>query len=212
MAEEKGRRAHLIEELGKSFLKTNALKIGDFRTSTGTRTPYYIDLKTTISFPNALSLVVDCLGVQLEEIERKSRIDYLCGVPVTGLIFSSILSHDKSKPMVYSSKEPSSHRLVGIMNPGAEVLIVDDVSETGKSMETAAMSIRANGGVVSNAMSLIDRMEGAKETLSSIGITLHFFTTTHELAMTLRDKLALSEDEIELVDSASSQYSGASQA
>jgi orotate phosphoribosyltransferase len=194
-------RDYLLAELGKAFLKTEALRIGDFTTSAGTRTPFYIDLRRAPSFPNVLSLAVDCLKSKLSEITVSDEISFECffGVPITGLIFTSILSRDLEKPLIYSSKE-ATHRIAGILRPGARVLIVDDVSETGISIENAAQAIRANSGIATDALTLIDRLEGASETLANMGVKLSCFTTTQELAKTLQENLALSDEEIELVE------------
>jgi len=134
------------------------------------------------------------------------KFDCICGVPVTGLLLSAILSRDMSKPLVYVPKEPG-HRLTGFVSPGSEVIIIEDVSETGKSIEYAVNSIRANGGVVSRAISIIDRLEGASEALQKMGVSLESFTTAQELADHLKENMALSEDEIALVESAGLQKS-----
>jgi orotate phosphoribosyltransferase len=192
-------REELISELGRTFLKTAALRIGDFSTSSGAKTPYYVDLRRVACFPNMFSIVIECMEKELAKISQKNAPDVIGGIPITGLIFASIIARDSSKPLVYSPVD-SDQKIIGIISPGANALVIDDVSETGKSIVSAAKAIRANGGLVSDALTLVDRSEGAKKTLGESGIILHAFTTAHELAMNLKENLVLSEQEAELVE------------
>lgn len=192
-------KAYLISELGKAFLKTSAFRIGDFKTNKGNKTPYYIDLGRVSSFPNVFSLVTDCLELELDEVSKKSQIDAVCGVPITGLIFGAALVSRVSKPLVHAPLE-QDHRIIGLVSPGSNVLIMEDVSETGKTIELASAAVRANGGVVSDALALIDRSESAREDLKKLDIDLHCFTTVGELAKRLKENMALSEEEEEILE------------
>ena len=189
----------MLSELGKAFLKTSAFRIGDFKTTKGTKTPYYVDLSRVSSFPNLLSLTVECLEVELATVSKRHTIDALCGIPITGLVFSAILAAKKSIPLIHSPLD-QEHKIIGVISPGANVIVIDDVSETGKSLEAAAAAIRANGGIVTDALTLVDRSEDATKDLDNIEIKLHSFTTVHELAKKLRDNMALSEEEEDLLE------------
>jgi len=192
-------REELISELGRAFLKTAALRIGDFKTSTGAKTPYYIDLRRVASFPNLFSIVIECLESELNKISKKSPPDAICGIPITGLLFGSIIARERSLPLVYSPTD-SEHKIIGVVAPGANFLVTDDVSETGLSIVSAAKAVRSNGGVVSIALTLLDRSEGAIRILKENGISLHCFATAHEVALKLKENLALSEEEAEMVE------------
>ena len=197
---EKDKRRELVSELGRVFLKTKALRIGNYTTSDGRKTPYYIDMRPTLSFPPAVSLVIECLEYDLRQIQSTNP-ECICGIPLTGLIFSSILAFKLGNFSDLSSQRRDGTQNFRSAQTGNKVVIVDDVSETGLSIVPAALAIRANGGIVTDALTIIDRSEGARETLAKHGIDLRAFTTTHELAKTLRENLALSDDEIELVES-----------
>ena len=196
------KRSELVSELGRVYLKTKALRIGNFTTADGRKTPYYIDLRPTLSFPSTVRIAIECLEFEMRQI-HPTNPECICGIPLTGLIFSSILAFKLETPLIYPHKPETEHKISGILKPGTRVVIVDDVSETGVSIIHAALAVLANGGIVSDALTIIDRSEGARETLSKNGIALHPFTTAHELATTLRDNLALSDEEIELVESSS---------
>ncbi len=199
MAVPKKDREYLLAELGKAFLKTSALRIGDFKTAKGTKTPYYVDLSRISSFPQIFSLAIECFEEKLSEMSRNRRIDALCGIPITGLVFGAVIATKLAIPLVHSPLD-QEHKIVGIISPGANVLLLDDVSETGRTLVTAASAIRANGGIVSDALTLVDRSEDAKEDLGKMDIQLHSFTSVQELAKKLKDNMALSEEEETLLE------------
>jgi len=201
-SEGKTSRNRLISELGKALLKVNALKIGTFETSTGDITPYYIDLKKLASFPSAFSLAFECLRSTYSERSSAIAPEYLCGIPTMGLLLSTLLANQEKVPLLYPSKShPRS--VVGLLRPGARVLVIEDVSETGVTIRSAVQAIRSSGGIVSNALTLIDRSEGADKTLSEIGVILHHFTTIEELAGTMREKMALADEQEQALESRS---------
>jgi orotate phosphoribosyltransferase len=188
-------RQRLLLELGRTLLKIGSIRIGNFTTREGESTPYFIDLKRVVSFPDVSKLVLDCLESASEGI----RYSYLCGVPISGLVFCALLANKHQKPLLYPAGE-SNYKIHGMLRPGSEVLVVDDVSETGRSIEYVAQAVRANGGIVKDALVVIDRLEGADKILAEHGVKLHSFTSIREIAETLKDNMALSEEEAELIE------------
>jgi orotate phosphoribosyltransferase len=198
-------RKETLEKLSEALLKIGAFKIGSFQTSGGGFTPYFIDLKVIVSFPEVLDLVIQCLHYSLEENLDQEKFEYLCGVPTSGLLIASILAHDLKKPLIYpasTSRESSTRGIRGILRPGSRVLLLDDVSETGYSIRTASQSVQASGGVVEFALTLIDRKEGAEKLLGDLDISLVSFTSIDEIVETLRDKMALSDEQEQAIRTA----------
>ena len=53
---------------------------------------------------------------------------------------------------------------------------------SGKNVVEAAEAIRSEGGVVEDAVVLLDRLQGGTENLRKTGIRLHSFTTMRRIA------------------------------
>jgi orotate phosphoribosyltransferase len=87
--------------------------------------------------------------------------------------------------MIYIRKESKEHGtgkvIEGYIKPGSKVLIVDDVATTGISVSKAVEAIRANGGVVENAIALVSRMEGAEENLKKLKVKLTAVITIRDI-------------------------------
>lgn len=162
-------------ELSRLLIKTNALKFGIFKLTSGKMSPYYIDLRMIPSFPDAFKKVVSLykqiINSQVPDFKR------IAGVPTAGIPFSSVVAYELQKPFIYTRKEAKQHgreRLVeGYLTPGDKILVIDDLATTGKSSREAVEAIRKEGGIVTDLVVLIDRLEGAQENMQEIEVTLH---------------------------------------
>jgi orotate phosphoribosyltransferase len=88
-------------------------------------------------------------------------------------------------------KEAKGHgmgkRIEGSFRQGDRVVVIEDSMTTGGSALNAAAAIRAEGGTVVGALTLVDREEGARDALAAVGIPLVAFTTAAELKRHLPD-------------------------
>ena len=83
--------------------------------------------------------------------------------------------------------------------PGDRIVLVDDLITTGKSLKKATRAIRAEGGIVNDAIVLVDREEGGKENLAKQNIRLHYLLKISEAARKLYKIGVLEEDELKTV-------------
>jgi len=189
----------LVFDLGKVLLKTGSFRIGTFPTHDGKVSPYYIDLGHVFYDPEAFGLVEACLEKTVSELLDVEGFAGFCGVPQTGLLLCTPLALKFRKQLIYKTRGPET-RIVGVVRPGSNILIVDGVSETGKSIGQAVKAIRESGGIVKYAVTLIDRLEIAKQELSRLEVDLRSFTTIREMSSILNDRMALSEEQEKLID------------
>jgi len=87
----------------------------------------------------------------------------------------------------------------GIIMPGDSVLLIDDLITTGKSLKKAAAAIRAEGGVVTDVVVLLDREEGGNENLAKQNIRLHCLLRVSEAAEKLYDMGTITEDQLKTI-------------
>jgi orotate phosphoribosyltransferase len=110
-------------------------------------------------------------------------------VPTAGLLYGAVLAYNFEKPFIYVRKETKEHgrgrRVEGLIQPGDKVLIIDDVITTGKNIIDAVDAIKSEGGLVEDAVVLLDRQQSGEANLKKIGVRLHSFSTIGEIADTL---------------------------
>jgi orotate phosphoribosyltransferase len=185
-------------EMAKILIKIDALKFGVFKLTSGKNSPYYIDLRIVPSFPDAFTEICNFYTEQIASQIGLKNFDRIAGVPIAGIPFASQIAYSLKKPFLYVRKGIRRHgrkrRVEGILVSGDKVLVVDDLVTTGLNMRKAAEAIRAEGGIVTQAVAFLDREEGGKEKLSKEGIQLHTLLKISEVAKILYETDAIDEE------------------
>jgi orotate phosphoribosyltransferase len=193
------RRLELIKELGRALVKTGALRFGTFTLTSGKMSSYYIDLRIMPSLPGIFKRITEAFVEAIKNMVGIERIDAIGGIPTAGLTYSTAVAYKLEKPLLYVRKEPKEHgiqkRVEGLLRPGWRVLILDDLITTGSSILRTAEAIRSEGGIVEDALVLIDRMEGGRERLENFNIKLKALAKITELSDLLYDMNIIGEDQ-----------------
>jgi orotate phosphoribosyltransferase len=176
------KRRDMVRDLAEGLVKAGALQFGPSTLPDGKESSYFINLRGVASYPGLYRLAVDAVG---EVVSKKAgKADALCGVPMVGLTMASPVAIALGKPLAYL--RPSGTRgekaVEGDLRPDWNVVVIDDLAETGKTILSSARALELEGCEVNKAVVLIDRLEGAREKLSRSGIALHAFTDILELA------------------------------
>jgi orotate phosphoribosyltransferase len=183
--------------------KIGALKFGVFKLTTGRTSPYYIDLRIVLSFPDAFRKVCDLYQKLIRGDVGDESFDRIAGIPTAGIPFASFLAYQLRKPFLYTRPRKRLHgrerRVEGIVMPGDCVLLIDDLITTGRSLKMAAVAIKSEGGVVSDAVVLLDREEGGRERLAEDKVTLHSLLRASEAADKLYQIGAITEDQLKTI-------------
>ena len=178
--------------------KIDALKFGVFTLSSGKASPYYVDLRIVPSFPDAFREICDFYGEYITRQVGLENFDRIAGVPLAGIPFASQIAYNLRKPFLYVRKDVRRHgrqrRVEGILVSGDRVLLVDDLITTGLNLKKAADAIRAEGGVVTEVVALLDREEGGKAKLEKSGVKIHTLLQMREVANTLYEIGAIDEE------------------
>lgn len=188
----------LEEELCDTLVRTGVIKFGVFKLTSGKLSPYYIDLRVVPSFPSAFRRAINAYEATIDRTVTRSGFDRIVGIPTAGVPFASTLSYRLEKPFLYIRRESKGHgrerKIEGLLFPGEKVLVVDDLITTGKSTVDAVKTIRSEGGLVTDAVVLVDRQEGGSRKLEELGVALHSFMKMSDVARRLLDMGAIDED------------------
>ena len=77
--------------------------------------------------------------------------------------------------------------------------MIDDVATTGDSIISEIESLKEAGIIVSDAFVIINRMEGATESLEAKGVRMHQLTDIFEITKILHEQNLVSNDVLESV-------------
>jgi len=186
------------DELCEILLRTGSLKFGTFKLASGILSSYYLDLRLIPSDPEAFRRTITFYSDTIAG-KVKGSIDRLTGVPTAGIAIGAVLAFTLRKPFIYVRKETKEHgmtrRIEGFLRPGDRVLLLDDVITTGSSILEAAEAIRAEGGVVEDAVVLLDRQQGGEANLRKAGVKLHSFANMRRIADELLSRGTIEESQ-----------------
>ncbi len=186
------------------LFKIDAVKFGVFKLSTGKASPYYIDLRVIPSFPDAFREIIDFYTEQITSQIGLKNFDRIAAVPITGIPFASQIAYNLKKPFLYVRKnvklQGRERRVEGVLVSGDRVLLIDDLVTTGVTLRKAAEAIRAEGGVVTQAVAFLDREEGGKEKLHEINVKLMPLLKISEIASTLYDIGAIDKESLKTIN------------
>ncbi len=192
-------KTFLMKQVGILLIKNSAIKFGDYILASGKKSPYYIDLRQTISSPITMDWIGNALTrIIINEIGR-DKIDKILGVPTAGVPFATVVSQKLAIPLIYYRQARKEHgvrkKIEGILERNDRVLIIDDLITTGESVIESAEVVRDQGGVVNELVVLLDREQGGREKLRSARIEPHVLFKISD-AMEWLHTVGLIEDKV----------------
>lgn len=177
MPQYSARREELLQ-----IVKARSFRQGTFTLSSGEVSNLYFNMKQTMMYPRGAELAAR----EFLQLAGELQVTYVSGlemgaVPVIGSM--AALSSASGAPIGTTfvrkrAKEHGTKDVIEGLGPdetldGKSVLVIDDVSTTGKSILQAVVEIRGAGGIVKHAACLVDRDEGGRELLANEGVILH---------------------------------------
>jgi orotate phosphoribosyltransferase len=196
-------KKYLMKYISLNLIRNNALKIGDYILHSGKKSPYYVDLRQTISDPISMDWISNSLArIIINEI-GESKTDKILGVPTAGVPFATIISQKLAKPMLYYRRERKEHgvrkKIEGDMQRNERIVMVDDLITTGQSVIDAVKAARDQGGVVNELVVLLDREQGGKENLRAQSIEPHVLFNISEAFEWMREVELLDEEHYNVI-------------
>ena len=185
-----------IRRLVRKLYFNKIILFGEFRLTSGLISPYYIDLRSIYSYPDIFKEIIEYYVHEISSF--KDDVDVIAGLESGGIAIAATLGYILNKPMIYIRKKPKEigmMRLIeGVLSEGDKVVIVDDVATTGGTIARGVKAIRDVGGSIDKAVVFIDRLQGAKEKLSKLGVKLYSILDIKSvLNMLYQEKLISSE-------------------
>ena len=216
-----------MEEYKKQFtdfmLSCNALKFGDFTLKSGRRSPFFMNAGAYVEGGQ----LHDIACYYAKAINDKFGLDFdvLFGPAYKGIplaVATAMAIHELyGKEVRYCSnrKEVKDHGDTGILlgsklKDGDRVIMIEDVTTSGKSMEETVPIVKAQANVeIKGLIVSLNRNEkgkGNKTALAEISDLYGFKTAAivsmPEVVEILKEKNALSEELLERIDAYYAEY------
>lgn len=193
----------LMKQIGLMLIQNESIKFGDYTLTSGKKSPYYIDLRQTISNPITMDWISNSLVRIIVNEIGKDKVDKILGVPTAGVPFATMVSQKLALPLIYYRKARKEHgvrkKIEGSVERNDRVLIVDDLITTGESVIEAAEAIREQGAIANELVVLLDREQGGSDRLREAHLEPHILFNVSEAFAWLTDVQLLSKEEFEKI-------------
>ena len=186
-----------ITPLAQDLFDSQCVRFGQFKLKSGIVSPIYLDLRRLISHPQILRRSAQAYAALLSKL----TFDRIAGIPYAGLPIATAVSLEGNWPMIYPRKESKDYgtkaEIEGLFNAGETIAMIDDLATTGGAKVEAIQKLEGAGLKVKDIVVLIDREQGATETLAAAGYTLHAVATLKPLLDAWRNSGAISAAQFE---------------
>lgn len=141
--------------------------------------PFYFNMKPTMLHPEGAHLIASLILDSLEGVE----VDMVGGLEMGAVPIASALtavSHARGRPLAafFVRKQAKDHGTKSLVEGlpkgetmrGKRLVVVEDVTTTGGSALKAAEALAAEGATIVRVVTVLDRLDGAREAFATAGL------------------------------------------
>lgn len=155
----------MTEDLAQRLIEASELR-GDFVLSSGKRSSVYFDKFRFLTEPTLLREIAVAVRPLLPE-----GVTHVASPEGAATLLLSAVALEMGLPMVMVRKERKEYgtrsQVEGLMEPGARIALLEDVSTTGHQVAAAAKALEEEGAQIELIVLVIDR--GGADTLRAAG-------------------------------------------
>lgn len=142
------------------FRATGALLEGHFLYTSGRHGAHFVQASRVLQFPNYTERLCKAIADKWQD----SKIELVCGPATGGIILSYETARHLECRSVFTEKDDEgggmSMKRGFKLDPGTNVLVVEDIVTTGGSVKKTIEHLRARGARIAGVSVLVDRSGG----------------------------------------------------
>ena len=159
--------------------------------ASGRESTLYFNMKPTMLQAEGAyligSLLLDAIAGLGEPVDYVGGIE-LGAVPIAAAVAATSMARDRPLNALIMRKRAKDHGTQQLLEglakdeslAGKRVVVLEDVTTSGGSALQAVEILRAGGGIVEHVITVLDRQEGAGETLAEQGLKLSSLFTAKD--------------------------------
>jgi orotate phosphoribosyltransferase len=177
-------RAELFE-----LIRTRSFGRGHILLASGRESDFYFDLRPSTIHPAGATCVGELIADALADID----VEFVGGLEAGAIPMATavaIASHRRGRPIdaFFVRKKQKDHgarKLIeglpkGESLKGRKVVVIEDVMTTGGSAMQAVTALREEGANIVCVLTIVDRLEGARENFTAEGLQFRSIYTADE--------------------------------
>ncbi|MCT4776320.1 MULTISPECIES: orotate phosphoribosyltransferase [Exiguobacterium] len=189
-----------MRQIAEALLQIEAVTLSPekpYTWSSGMKSPIYCDNRLTLSYPDVRNLIIDALV----EAVRPLDVDVIAGTATAGIPHATLVADRLGMPLVYVRSSAKGHgkgnQIEGRFEPGARVVVIEDLLSTGSSSIEAAKAIQEAGGEVVKIQAIFSySLSRLHINLLDSGFTAHALITLSDVLDVAVKKRIISKEEV----------------
>ncbi len=141
------------------LLQIKAIKLSPskpFQWASGWKSPIYCDNRITLSYPPVRVFLKEEIA-KIAELEY-GKPDVIAGVATGAIAIGILVAQELGVPFIYVRPEPKKHgrknQIEGHLEPGQNVVVIEDLISTGNSSLNAVAALKEAGAVVKGMVAI----------------------------------------------------------
>ena len=190
------------KEIAKALLSIQAVFLRPdepFTWASGIKSPIYCDNRLTLTAPAVRTEIEEGLAQTIRE--NYPEVEVLMGTSTAGIAHAAIVGHLMNLPMGYVRSGNKDHgrqnRIEGRLEPGAKVVVVEDLISTGGSVLEVVDALREAGAQVLGVVSIFTYgMKKGIERMAAAGVKNVSLSNLDTIAQVGAEEGYISQDDV----------------
>jgi len=178
------------------LVEIGVIQTGDFTLKSGKKSPLYIDMRLIMGYPDVFEIVSRTYADTINDTDK-----ILLAVPYGGIGLTAAISLHKKMPWLFARKETKNYgakkMIEGVYKEEDEVIIIEDVITTGKSVFETIDKLEKEGLKVHSIVNMVDRRQGGVEKLQDEGYNVDSVISIYDIVNRMDNSYA---EKAELVE------------
>jgi len=169
----------LKDRIARRLIDVKAVEFGEFTLASGRRSDVYVNMKRALTYPDILAMCAQAM------VHHAPESDKVAGVALGAVPLAVAISLETGLPYLMIRKKAKGHGMrnliEGAIESGDRVFMVEDVTTTAGSAVPGVEALREAGAHMDTLVVVVDRCEGATETMADAWVNLIPVLTLDEL-------------------------------
>lgn len=184
------------------LLQIKAIKLSPnepFNWASGWKSPIYCDNRITLSYPSVRLFLKEEMSKIVEQ--QYGKPDVIAGVATGAIAIGVLIAQELGVPFIYVRPEPKKHgrknQIEGHLEPGQNVVVIEDLISTGKSSLNAVEALKEEGAVVKGMVAIFSyEFDVATENFENSNVDLTTLSNYSHLLQQASDTNYITEEEL----------------
>lgn len=193
------------KDIAKGLLDTKAvfLRPDDmFTWASGIKSPIYCDNRITLSYPKVRDLVKKSFVSMV--LSKFPAAEYIAGVATAGIPQATLIADEMNLPLIYVRSGAKDHgrtnQIEGYLEPGAKVVVIEDLISTGSSAINAMHTLQDAGADVLGLLAIFDyQLLKSVKNFAEIGLPYYSLSGYDELVEVALENGYVKESDIDFL-------------